>query len=204
MVVMAQATQNHPSMPAVAVVDGAVEHRRPCPSGSAARPRPRTATATPVQRTSSSSGPRARPGCTRYQWPSSIASVTAPRNAAPTSTRATDNQAGIARVDAGRGTRPTRPMAGATRSSTGRELGTPSCRTSARRGRCRSSPRRGRTAPTCSRWPATPALRRTTYDEGRRSPAPPRAAAVAPGHRTEPGHHDEAASRPKEPRISQP
>ena len=40
---------------------------------------------TAVQRTSSFTGSRGRPGCTRYQWPSSIASLTAPRNAAPTS-----------------------------------------------------------------------------------------------------------------------
>ena len=43
---------------------------------------------TATDRTSSWIGSRPRPGCTRYQWPSSIASVTAPRNTAPTTRRA--------------------------------------------------------------------------------------------------------------------
>ncbi len=77
----------------------------------------------PVQRTISSSGRRARPGCTRYQWPSSIPSEIAPRNAAPTSTRATDSQAGSpASMPAA--TRPGTATSGAIRSSTGGNSGT--------------------------------------------------------------------------------
>ena len=41
--------------------------------------------ATAVQRPAPSAGRAGRPGCTRYQWPSSIASLTLPRNTAPTS-----------------------------------------------------------------------------------------------------------------------
>ena len=48
----------------------------------------------PDHHTNSISGPRAKPGCTKYQCPNNMASLIAPKNSAPISTRATDNHAG--------------------------------------------------------------------------------------------------------------
>ena len=121
----------------------------------------------PVQRTISSSGRRARPGCTRYQWPSSIPSEIAPRNAAPTSTRATDSQAGSpASMPAA--TRPGRPTSGATRSSTGGNSGRlPSGPSgSGRRSMPVMATIRSLRLAMRSRSPATPALRRTIDTAG--------------------------------------
>ena len=71
-----------------------------------------------THRTSSSSGPRGMPGCTRYQCPRSMASVIDPRNAAPTTTRATDRASGSPAATPA-ATRPISPMIGATRSRRG-------------------------------------------------------------------------------------
>src|SRR3954447_13379246 len=72
----------------------------------------------PTERTIVSKGPRVRPGCTRYQWPRSMASVTLPRNAVPAATRATDSATGSpALIPAA--TKPIEPMTGATTSSAG-------------------------------------------------------------------------------------
>ncbi|CAB4764440.1 unannotated protein [freshwater metagenome] len=113
------------------------------------------------QRTSSRIGARGRPGCTRYQWPSSIASVIAPRNAAPTSTRATDSAAGSpASMPAA--TSPMTPTSGATRSSHGGNSDVDLSKT----WRSRSIPVMAATRAvrrSCtSRCPLTPARRRST------------------------------------------
>ena len=76
----------------------------------------------PRASTSSWSSPRGRPGCTRYQWPSSMASVTAPRNAAPASVRRIDTT-GLPPASSAPATRPTTPMTTGTRSSTGGNSG---------------------------------------------------------------------------------
>ncbi len=68
------------------------------------------------------SGPRPRPGWTRYQCPSSMASVTDPRRAAPEKVRAMARAWGPPSARAA-ATRPTTPMTGATRSSTGGNSG---------------------------------------------------------------------------------
>ena len=68
--------------------------------------------------TSSLSNRRGRPGCTRYQWPSSIASVTHPRKAAPASVRSRAT-AGLPPASRPAATRPTTPIAAGTRSSVG-------------------------------------------------------------------------------------
>jgi hypothetical protein len=116
---------------------------------------------TAVQRTISSSGRRARPGCTRYQWPSSMPSEIDPRKAAPARVRSTDNNAGSpAAMPAA--TRPGMPSSGATRSRTG---GNSAAVRSAASG-CRSMPvmaaTRAERRSASARCPATPALRRWT------------------------------------------
>ncbi len=75
-----------------------------------------------VHATSSFSGPRGRPGCTRYQWPSSIASLTLPRNTAPTSRRAAASRYGPP-ANCAAASRPIAPKIGATRSSAGGNSG---------------------------------------------------------------------------------
>ena len=151
----------------------------------------------PEQRRSSAparaAGPRARPGCTRYQWPSSMASVTAPRKAAPT-TRARHRQPGRRRRRRCR-RRPGRPapITGATRSSTGGNSAHGRCRTAARRGRCRSWPPPGRVGarPAPARRPRRPAAARPTPPGRPPWPAPPRTRGErrAPGPApTDPGH----------------
>ncbi len=128
------------------------------PVGHEQQQPPRTARATRVQRTSSSSGPRARPGCTRYQWPSSMASVTAPRNAAPTRNRATASQAGPPASSAG-GDEADGADDRRDQVERRRELGGVGVDARAAPGRCRSWPPPGpcaaRPAP---RWPDTPGL----------------------------------------------
>lgn len=85
----------------------------------------------------------------------------APMKPAPTTMRATASQAGEpASIPAA--TKPTNPMAGASRSRTGGNSGRRG-RSAARRGRYRSwRPPEPTDASTTSRWPATPAARRLT------------------------------------------
>ena len=114
-----------------------------------------------TQRTSSSSGARGMPGCTRYQCPRSMASVTAPRKAAPTTTRATDSAAGSpAEIPAA--TNPTSPMAGATRSRTGGNSGASASTAPRRRSMPVIAVTRALRASASARSPATPARRRCT------------------------------------------
>src|SRR4051812_34839068 len=72
--------------------------------------------------TSSLIGSRESPGCTRYQWPSSIASLITPRNAAPTSNRPADSAYGPPSAPAAPSSA-TNPNSGANRSSTGGNSG---------------------------------------------------------------------------------
>ena len=114
----------------------------------------------PAHRTSSISGPLARPGCTRYQWPSSMASLTAPRNTAPTSIRPTDRAAGSPAASPA-ATSPTSPIIGATRSRCGGNSGPPSNVRPSRSMPVMAATRAIRRS-SVPRWPATPARRRTT------------------------------------------
>ncbi len=121
--------------------------------------------ARPVHQTSSTSGPRARPGCTRYQWPNSMASLTAPRNKAPTSVRATDNRAGSpASIPAASSA--TSPTTGATRSRMGGNSGTSGSNLRAFSRTSTSMPVISATrvlrCSSTTLWPATPARRRRT------------------------------------------
>jgi hypothetical protein len=65
---------------------------------------------------------RGRPGCVRYQCPSSIASESAPMNAAPTSVRASAT-AGLPPASSAAAIRPMEPITTGTRSRTGGNSG---------------------------------------------------------------------------------
>ena len=71
-----------------------------------------------THRLSSPSGPRPSPGCTRYQWPRSMASVTTPRKAAPHTSRAKPRTNGPPPATAAPAS-PASPAAGASRSAPG-------------------------------------------------------------------------------------
>ena len=144
----------------------------------------------PRASTSSCSRPRGRPGCTRYQWPRSMASVTAPRNAAPASVRSSAT-AGLPPASRAAATRPTTPMATGTRSRTGGNSGPASSATAVTVDPRRSMPVIAATRAvrrSCSaRWPATPALRRTidTTSPTRQPAATPSEADLADRHGAE-------------------
>ena len=71
--------------------------------------------------TSSPKMERGKPGCTKYQWPNNIASLTAPRKIVPTAMRAkfTAVSPGPTAESNAATTSPTAPTAGATRSQRG-------------------------------------------------------------------------------------
>ena len=110
----------HPEPPehaVPAVVDRAGQHRDHArPAAAAGRPRPARRSSSPAPARSAAAA--GRPGCTRYQWPRSMASVIDPRKAAPASSRATASHGSAAGVEPA-ATSPTAPMTGATRSSPG-------------------------------------------------------------------------------------
>ena len=158
-VVTAHATQNQPSIP-------------PQPSSTLplridSIPGGMSSNATwgnqsqPVQRTISNSGPRLRPGCTRYQWPSSMASLTAPKKAAPTTVRASDSQAGSPPANPA-ATTPMSPMSGAMRSSPGGNSAAVVSRSTAARSMPVMAATRAERCSASASWPATPAARRCT------------------------------------------
>ena len=161
MVVRAHATQNHPRVP---FQPSSIEPLSTLTMPVGTRSRITSSGHTHrTQVTSSLRRRRGRPGCTRYQWPSSMASVTAPRKAAPVRVRATAS-ASLPPAARPAATRPTTPMTGAIRSRRGsnsRPAGVvdhgDAC------ARCRSSRRPARVRRSCSaRWPGTPAPLRAT------------------------------------------
>ena len=76
----------------------------------------------PTASTSSLRWRLGRPGCTRYQWPSSIASVTAPRNAALAKVRSNETPR-LPPASTAAATSPTMPRIGAIRSTCGGNSG---------------------------------------------------------------------------------
>ena len=168
---------------AVAVVDRAVEHRhhaRPATAG----PAPRTARSTRSSGPARASGPRPRPGCTRYQWPSSMASVTGAEEGGADQDRAGDRAAVGPPASTPAATRPTHADDRGDQVEAGREL-----RRRRRRSRCRGpvdaghgrDPGRAGLAP-AARCPATPGpLADDRHDErDARRPARRRPAASVP------------------------
>ena len=107
----AQAPQNQPSVP-FQPSSTAPDHTLSIPVGSSSATTSIGQTH-PSASTSSLSRPRGRPGCTRYQWPSSMASVTAPRKAAPTSVRSERHGADApSAASSAAATSPTAPISG--------------------------------------------------------------------------------------------
>ena len=159
-VVTAQAAQNHPSVPPHPSSTAPVKTLI-IPVGSS-RATTSIGHTQPTASTSSCSRPRGRPGCTRYQWPRSMASVTAPRKAAPANVRSSET-AVLPPASSAAATSPMQPMATGTRSRIGGN--SRPCMTVAGASTWRSMPVIAATRAvrrSCSaRWPATPAWRRT-------------------------------------------
>ena len=156
-VVIAHTTQNQPSWPPQpSSTDPPSTLNMPVGSSSDTTSNGHTH---PSQRTNSLRCRRGRPGWVRYQWPSSIASVTAPRNIAPANVRSRDTST-LPPASIAAATRPTDATAGATRSSTGGNSRPPSFTTVSRSMPVIAATRAERRY--CSSvCPATPALRRT-------------------------------------------
>ena len=158
----AQAAQNQPNTPPQPSSTAPV-HTLTIPVGSSIA----STSSGQIHRTASTSSlssAAGSPGCTRYQWPSSIASVIAPRNAAPTRVRSSAT-VGFPPASRPAATRPTTPMATGTRSRAGGYSG-PAGRVDAAAGAGRSIPVIAATRAvrrSCSaRCPRTPARRRAT------------------------------------------